>query len=54
MANFEALAKGAGKYRISKGKAVSDEYATKRFGELVHTMRERIDKLSEELKDDKN
>jgi hypothetical protein len=49
MANFEVLSKGAAKYRISEGKAVSDEYATKRFGELVQTIRDRIKALSDEL-----
>lgn len=51
MANFEVFSRGAGKYRISKGRALGDEYATKRFGELVRTMEERIKAISQELQE---
>jgi hypothetical protein len=47
--NFEILSKGAAPYRISKGSPGADEYATKRFGELVGTMKQRIAALTMEL-----
>ena len=49
MADFKVLSKDAAKYRISKKNAMSNEYAMKRFGELVQTMKDRIGILSKEL-----
>jgi hypothetical protein len=49
MADFQVLSKDAAKYRISKGNAMSNEYAMRRFGELVQTMKDRKGILSKEL-----